>query len=94
MTKSQGINSFEEIDSNNTEHLKLAITAMPMLQERKRIIDMHMTIALSLMDTVKKRNIDQFFSLEESISKQVLKNVLHIDLQVDANDSRNDKRSG
>lgn len=71
VTRGQGVTTLEEIDQNNTEHLKLAITAMPILQERKRVIDMHMTLALSLMDLVKERHIDQFFSLEESITKQV-----------------------
>ena len=71
VTKMHGVNSLDEMDNSNTEHLKTAITAMPQLQERKRIIDMHMSLAMSLMELVKTRQIDHFFSIEESILKQV-----------------------
>ncbi len=70
VTQSCGVNSLEEI-GDNTNHLKLAMTAMPELTERKRVIDMHMSIALNLMNVVKARQLDVFFSLEENIQKQV-----------------------
>lgn len=79
VTRSCGVNSLEEIgentqvfvcSTNSSTNLKLAITAMPELTERKRIIDMHMNIALNLMNLVKSRHLDVFFSMEESIQKQ------------------------
>ena len=44
---------------------------MPELTERKRLINMHMSISMGLMEVVKARQLDTFFSMEESISKQV-----------------------
>ncbi|KAJ1569610.1 Vesicle trafficking between the ER and Golgi, partial [Nowakowskiella sp. JEL0078] len=72
VTKSCGVNSLEEMEndfSSNAKTLKVAITALPQLTERKRTIDMHMTIATALLKSIQERQLDLFFSLEESISK-------------------------
>jgi len=52
-------------------HLKNAMSAMPLLQEQKRLMDMHMILAFALVERVTKRHIDQFFMFEENIQKQV-----------------------
>lgn len=54
LTKSCGVESLEEV-TDNTRNLALAITQMPKLTERKRIIDMHMNIAFALMNSIKER---------------------------------------
>jgi len=42
-----------------------------MMNEKKRIIDMHMNIATSLLRAIKGRQIDFFVQFEETLLKQV-----------------------
>jgi len=73
VTKQCGVSSLDEVDPNdfssNAKYLKSAITALPELTERKRTIDMHMYIATGLLNAIKERKIDEFFSMEETIVK-------------------------
>ncbi|KAJ3129954.1 Vesicle trafficking between the ER and Golgi [Nowakowskiella sp. JEL0407] len=72
VTKSCGVDSLEEVESDfssNAKTLKVAITALPQLTERKRTIDMHMTIATVLLKAIQERQLDVLFSLEESITR-------------------------
>ncbi|KAJ3116690.1 Dynein intermediate chain 2, axonemal [Phlyctochytrium bullatum] len=79
ITKSSGVSSLDEVDpSSNANSLKLAITALPILTERKRLLDMHMNIATALFKIIAERQLDAFFSLEESLGKQSKANVIEI----------------
>ena len=72
VTKKTGASSLEDLqnDTNTSaQHLKAAITLLPELRERKSILDMHMNIATALLKGIKDRQLDNFFQLEESISK-------------------------
>ncbi|RWS05560.1 sec1 family domain-containing protein 1-like protein, partial [Dinothrombium tinctorium] len=59
--------------SDNTSKLTNAVSSLPELLERKRMIDMHTTIATNVLNHIKNRKLDIFFEIEEKIlSKTVL----------------------
>ncbi|GLV32991.1 SLY-1 homologous [Carabus blaptoides fortunei] len=66
--------------SDNTARLTTAVNSLPQLLEKKRLIDMHTTIATGILNYIKTRKLDTFFEMEEKImSKTALdKSILDI----------------
>ena len=55
------------IVSDNTARITSAVNSLPQLLEKKRLIDMHTTIATAILNFIKQRKFDTFFELEEKI---------------------------
>ncbi|XP_041988060.1 protein sly1 homolog [Aricia agestis] len=53
--------------NDNTQRLTSAVNSLPQLMEKKRLIDMHTTIATAILNAIKSRRLDSFFELEEKI---------------------------
>ena len=57
---------------DHTAKITSAVSSLPELLEKKRVIDMHMNIATAVLDQIKSRKLDMFFESEEQImGKQV-----------------------
>ncbi|CAF0722597.1 unnamed protein product [Didymodactylos carnosus] len=58
--------------NDNTTKLTNAVSSLPELLEKKRLLDAHTNIATALLDHIKKRKLDVFFETEEKLmTKQV-----------------------
>ncbi|XP_018571692.1 protein sly1 homolog [Anoplophora glabripennis] len=68
---SMGIDSENDIAlsfvSDNTAKITSAVNSLPQLLERKRLIDMHTSVATAILNCIKSRKLDTFFELEEKI---------------------------
>ncbi|TPX37854.1 hypothetical protein SeMB42_g06838 [Synchytrium endobioticum] len=81
ITRSGGVSSLEELDPNasfGAKGLKDAISVLPELTERKRIIDMHMNLATALLKAIQEGSLDTFFEMEESVTKQTKSQILEL----------------
>ena len=57
--------------SDNTAKLTSAVTSLPELLERKRLIDLHTTVATAILERIKERKLDVYFEVEEKIFSKV-----------------------
>ena len=81
ITKKTGASSIEDLQndtSSSAQHLKAVITQLPELRERKAILDMHMNIATTLLKSIKDRQLDNFYQIEENIMKQTKAQMLDL----------------
>ena len=53
--------------NDNTAKLTSAVQSLPQLLARKKLIDMHTTIATGVLDTIKSRRLDTLFEFEEKV---------------------------
>merc|ERR1712192_281589 len=51
--------------NDNTAKLTSAVSSLPQLLEKKRLIDMHCSLATSVLDSIKQRRLDVFFEFKE-----------------------------
>jgi len=52
----------------NPEQLRVAISVLPDLADRKRLIDSHLQISTALLDAIKTRDLGELFHVEQSIA--------------------------
>lgn len=81
ITKRTGVSSLEDLQNDTSasaQHLKAAITLLPEMRERKATLDMHMNILAALLSGIKDRQLDNYFQLEETITKQTKAQILEL----------------
>lgn len=67
-----------------TAKLNSAVSSLPELLEKKKYIDMHTTIATSILDQIKHRKLDIYFEVEEKIMSRAMLDKSPIELISDA----------
>ncbi|KAI5858244.1 sec1 protein [Durotheca rogersii] len=81
ITKKTGASSIEDLQNDTSasaQHLKAAITLLPELRERKAVLDMHMNILAALLTGIQKRQLDNYFQMEENVMKQTKAQILEV----------------
>lgn len=62
-------NNHSDVGSS-AQLLKAAITQLPQLRDREAFLDIHMNIATALLKGIKEYELDNFFQVEEDITRQ------------------------
>ncbi|KAK4138812.1 Sec1-like protein [Trichocladium antarcticum] len=81
ITKKTGVTDFEDLQNDTSasaQHLKAAITLLPELRERKATLDMHMNILAAVLGEIQNRQLDNYFQLEENVTKQTKAQMLEL----------------
>lgn len=93
LTRKTGASSIEDLQetSQSASHLKTAITLLPELRERKALLDMHMNILECLLLSIKNRQLDTYFQMEENVMKQTKAQMLEFITGQDKGNDPNDK---
>ena len=71
MMNSNEMNITDEPIGDNTAKISSAVSSIPELLEKKRLIDMHTNIATELLESIKNRKLDTFFEIEEKIMSKM-----------------------
>ncbi|KAL1641049.1 Vesicle trafficking between the ER and Golgi [Diplodia intermedia] len=94
ITKKTGAASLDDLQNDasaSVKQLGAAITLLPELRERKSLLDMHMTILTALLKAIKDRQLDNYFQLEEGITKQTKQQILELIKDADKGNEPLDK---
>lgn len=85
LKSSMGIDNESEVAvsmvTDNTAKITSAVQSLPQLLEKKRLLDMHTSVATVILNGIKARKLDTFFELEEKImskTQQLEKAILDI----------------
>mmetsp|Transcript_36225 Transcript_36225/g.80602 ORF Transcript_36225/g.80602 Transcript_36225/m.80602 type:complete len:637 (+) Transcript_36225:105-2015(+) len=57
----------DDLLQRNTQNLMSAVSSLPELQERKKVLDKHTNLATALLSQIKARALDQFHNLSEDV---------------------------
>eukprot|EP00878_Enallax_costatus_P003254 GHUV01003457.1.p1 GENE.GHUV01003457.1~~GHUV01003457.1.p1 ORF type:complete len:653 (+),score=212.17 GHUV01003457.1:296-2254(+) len=57
----------DELLKRNTQNLMSAVSSLPELQEKKKVLDKHTNLATALLTAIKNRGLDGFYNLEEDL---------------------------
>lgn len=76
----EGVFDPEQLMQKNTRSLMSAVSSLPELQEKKKVLDKHTNLATTLLQSIKSRALDQFFNTEEDLlmGKNEWSNVLKL----------------
>lgn len=94
VTRKTGTSSLDDLHAESgasAAQLKAAITLLPELRERKAVLDMHMNIAHAILKGVADRQLDNFYQLEENVSKQTKSQMLELINDIDKGSDPMDK---
>lgn len=62
----------------NAEQLKMAVTLVPELTAKKKLIDMHLFTCQALLNEIKKRDLAFLFNIEQNIASETKSNIMSL----------------